>query len=191
MYRELAYDGEAPPSLWSMAVPGTVARLGSFAKSLAPGLRLGWLTADAALVRRIVGGGLLDSGGGVNHFTALTVAQMGMLGLYDEQVATLRATYRARRDALLGALAEYLPSGCTWTMPHGGFFVWVRLPEGTDAAELLPHAEAAGVSYVPGARFHLDGCGANTLRLAWSLYGEEELREGARRLGHCLRDFLG
>jgi DNA-binding transcriptional MocR family regulator len=186
VYRELAYDGDAPPSLWSMAAPGTVARLGSFAKSLAPGLRLGWLTADAALVRRIVGGGLLDSGGGLNHFTALAVAQMGMLGLFDEQVARLRATYRARRDALLDALMEYLPHGCTWTKPHGGFFVWVRLPEGTDAAALLPRAEAAGVSYVPGARFHLDGRGANTLRLAFSLYAEDDLREGARRLGRAL-----
>ena len=187
VYRELAYNGAAPPSLWSMAPPGTVARLGSFAKSLAPGLRLGWLTADAALVRRIVGGGLLDSGGGINHFTALAVAQIGVLGLYDQQVARLRATYCARRDALLGALAEDLPPECAWTKPHGGFFVWVRLPEGMDAAALLPHAEEAGVSYVPGARFHLDGRGANTLRLAFSLYAEDELRDGARRLGRAIQ----
>ena len=67
VYRELSYDGPAPPSLWSIAPPGVVVRLGSFAKSLAPGLRLGWLTADAALVARIVGSGLLDSGGGTNQ----------------------------------------------------------------------------------------------------------------------------
>jgi DNA-binding transcriptional MocR family regulator len=106
VYRELAYDGAAPPSLWSMGAPGTVARLGSFAKSLAPGLRLGWLTADAALVRQIVGGGLLDSGGGVNHFTALTVAQLGALGLYDEQVARLRAA--ARRAGGLSAVRLHM-----------------------------------------------------------------------------------
>ena len=75
VYRELAYEEPAPPSIWSMAPPGVVARLGSFAKSLAPGLRLGWLTADAAMARRTTGSGVIDSGGGVNHFTAMVVAQ--------------------------------------------------------------------------------------------------------------------
>ncbi len=191
VYRELSYDGPAPASLWSMAPAGRVVRLGSFAKSLAPGLRLGWLTADAATVARIADGGLLDSGGGVNHFTAMAVAALCEAGDFDAQVERLRAAYRERRDALVAALREHLPPSCAVDSPAGGFFVWVRLPQGADASALLPAAERAGVSYIPGARFHLDGAGANTLRLAFSLYGPAELREAARRLGGALSELLG
>ncbi|HWQ14553.1 MAG TPA: PLP-dependent aminotransferase family protein [Roseiflexaceae bacterium] len=187
VYRELAYDAPPPPSLWSLAPPGTVARLGSFAKTLAPGLRLGWITAGAADVARITGCGLLDSGGGLNHFTAVTVSALCAAGDFDAQVARLRAAYRERRDALATALRAHLPPGCAVHPPGGGFFQWVQLPEGLDAAELLPRAEATGVAYIPGARFHLDGRGANTLRLAFSLYPPAELREAARRLGEALR----
>jgi DNA-binding transcriptional MocR family regulator len=190
VYRELAYDAPAPPSLWRLAPPGVVARLGSFAKTLAPGLRLGWITAHPADVARITGGGLLDSGGGLNHFTAVTVGAVCTSGDFDAQVARLRAAYRERRDALAGALREHLPPGCELQAPGGGFFQWVRLPAGLDAAELLPHAEAAGVAYIPGARFHLDGGGANTLRLAFSLYPPAELREAARRLGMAVRSHI-
>jgi DNA-binding transcriptional MocR family regulator len=186
VYRELAYDGAAPASLWSQASPGTVVRLGSFAKSIAPGLRLGWLTADPALVARIVGSGLLDSGGGVNHFTAMAVAQFCAAGLFEAQGERLRAAYRARRDALIRALGEHMPPGFQCASPAGGFFAWATLPAGQDTAALLPHAEAAGVAYLPGARFSLDGGGANALRLAFSLYTPEELSEAARRLGLAL-----
>src|SRR5215213_2013362 len=153
VYRELSYDGPAPPSLWSLATPETVVRLGSFAKSLAPGVRLGWLTAGTKIAGRLIGSGLLDSGGGVNHFTSLMVTAFCASGQYDQQVVQLCASYRTRRDALLAGLAAHLPPACTWTKPAGGFFVWVRLPEGVDATALLPRAEAAGVSYIPGARF--------------------------------------
>ncbi len=186
-YRELAYDGPAPPSLWSLARPGTVIRLGSFAKSVAPGLRLGFLTADSATIERIRGGGLLDSGGGINHFTANVVAAFCEDGGFAAQGTHLRAAYRARRDALAAALAEYLPPSCEWALPTGGFFIWVRLPEGCDAQALLPAAIAAGVGYAPGPRFHLDGSGANMLRLAFGLYPPDELVESARRLGGILR----
>ena len=186
-YRELAYDGPAPPSLWSRAPTGTVIRLGSFAKAVAPGLRLGYLTADAATIERFRGGGLLDSGGGINHFTANTVAAFCADGGFPAQGERLRAAYRARRDALAAALAAHLPPGCAWALPAGGFFIWLRLPEGRDAAALLPRAVAAGVGYAPGQRFHLDGSGSNFLRLAFGLYPAEELAEAARRLGGVLR----
>ncbi|MDQ2995695.1 MAG: PLP-dependent aminotransferase family protein [Chloroflexota bacterium] len=188
VYRELSYDGPALPSLWSLAAPDTVVRLGSFAKSLAPGVRLGWLTAGPTIAGRLIGSGLLDSGGGVNHFTSLIVAAFCASGQYDQQITQLRAAYRIRRDALLAGLGAHLPPGCTWTTPGGGFFVWVRLPEGMDAAALLPRAEAAGVAYLPGARFHTGGGGANTLRLAFSLYDPDELVEAARRLGGVIRE---
>lgn len=187
VYRELAYDGPAPPSLWSLAPPGVVVRLGSFAKSLAPGLRLGWLTGGAGLVSRLAGCGLLDSGGGVNHFASLVVSELCTAGAFEAQGERLRAAYQARRDMLLEGLATSLPAGCTVAPPGGGFFVWVQLPPGSEAAALLPHAEAAGVAYLPGGRFHLDGTGQATLRLAFSLYPPDDLREAARRLGAVLR----
>jgi 2-aminoadipate transaminase len=190
VYRELSYDSPALPSLWSLAAPDTVVRLGSFAKSLAPGVRLGWLTAGPNIAGRLIGSGLLDSGGGINHLTSLMVTAFCASGQYDQQIARLRDSYRARRDALLAGLAADLPASCTWTTPGGGFFVWVRLPEGLDAAALLPRAEAAGVAYLPGALFHNGGGGTNTLRLAFSLYDPDELAEAARRLGRVIREAI-
>jgi DNA-binding transcriptional MocR family regulator len=190
VYRELSYDAPALPSLWSLAAPDTVVRMGSFAKSLAPGVRLGWLTAGPAIAGRLIGSGLLDSGGGVNHFAALVVTAFCLSGQYDQQIEQLRASYRARRDALLEGMSTHLPPGCQWNAPGGGFFVWVRLPEALDAGELLPRAEAAGVSYIPGARFYTGGGGARALRLAFSLYEPDELIDAASRLGNVIREAL-
>jgi len=183
VYRELWYEVPPPPPLYSLVPAGPVVRLGSFSKVLAPGLRLGWMLASPEIVRRCTGSGLLDSGGGVNHFTAHVVAALMELGLLDRQVERLRAAYRERRDALLAGLAKYLPEGCHWVSPGGGFFVWLRLPAGVDSEVFLPVAEAAGVSFVPGARFFTGGGGGEYCRLAFTLVSLEELEEGARRLG--------
>lgn len=190
VYRDLAYDGPPPPSLWSLAPAGVVARLGSFSKTVAPGLRLGWLTAAPSLVERLADSGLRDSSGGVNHFTAMAVAALCGAGGYEVSVARLTAAYRTQRDALLGALAEHLPPGAAWARPAGGFFVWITLPVGVDAAALLPRAEAAGVSYLPGERFYLEEGGRSALRLAFTRYGPDALAEAARRLGGILSGAL-
>jgi DNA-binding transcriptional MocR family regulator len=191
VYRHLWYDAPPPPSLFSLAPAGRVIRLGSFSKLLAPGLRLGWLTGSPELVRRCAGSGLLDSGGGVSHFVAHGVAAYLDLGLLDSHVERLQATYRRRRAALLDALARHLPAGCRWSAPGGGFFLWLQLPAGCDSAALLPAAERAGVAYVPGDRFFPGGGGERYLRLAFSLLSEEELAEGARRLGNLLGEAYG
>ena len=190
VYRELWYDAVPPPAMFRLAGPATVVRLGSFSKVLAPGLRLGWLMAPAAIVRRCTGSGVLDSGGGVNHFTAHAVAAYLALGLLDAHVERLRNAYRPRRDALLDALARYLPPGIGWVRPGGGFFIWVCLPEGIDSGALLPAAEAAGVSYLPGRLFCSDGGGQRYLRLAFALLPAAELEEGARRLGNVIATAL-
>ena len=185
VYRHLWFDAPPPPPLSDLA-PDHVIRLGSFSKLLAPGLRVGWLIAPPAVVRRCAGSGLLDSGGGASHFAAHVVAAFMELGGFDAHVEMLRAAYRARRDVLCDALVRHLPNGCQWRVPGGGFFVWVRLPEGVDAAALLPHAEAAGVSYVPGSRFCANGGCNATIRLAFTLLSPAEMEEGARRLGAVL-----
>ncbi len=186
VYRELAYDGPPPPSLWSQAPSGVVARLGSFSKSLAPGVRLGWMTAGPAIIQRLTDGGLLDSGGGINHFTALIVTLLCESGDYDAGVAQFCNVYRARRDALMGSLAQVLPQGCSWYTPGGGFFAWVILPEEMKSRELLPNVEAAGVSFIPGTKFHLDHQGENTLRLAFSYYPPAMLAEAGQILGDVI-----
>ncbi|RRR74615.1 MAG: PLP-dependent aminotransferase family protein [Candidatus Viridilinea halotolerans] len=186
-YGELWYDAPPAPAIYNLMPGGPITRLGSFAKVLAPGLRLGWMLADPTLVRRCTATGMLDSGGCVNQFTAHIVATLINQGQLDQHIANARAIWRSRRNTLLTALARHLPAGCTWHPILGGFFVWVRLPTHLDAAALLPIAEAAGVSYLPGTRFFATGGGHHYLRLSFSLLPPSELELGIARLSKVLR----
>lgn len=188
VYRELAFDAPAPPSLWSIARPGAVARLGSFSKSLAAGLRVGWITADAALIERLEFSGITDSGGGPNQFAAMTAAAYCLNGdAYDAQLTHLRDAYRARRDALIGAVRAHLP-GCTVKVPAGGLFAWIGLPPGVDGEALCARSEALGVSFLTGARFFADGQGgADSIRLCFALYPPETLIDAVQRIATALR----
>jgi DNA-binding transcriptional MocR family regulator len=138
---------------------------------------------------RLTEGGLLDSGGGINHFTALAVTLLCESGDFDAQIVRFRNTYRARRDALLTGFADFLPANCRWYVPAGGFFAWVMLPPSIKGADLLPVAEAAGLSFIPGQRFHLDGRGEHALRLAFSFYSPDSLTQAAELLGQTIARF--
>jgi DNA-binding transcriptional MocR family regulator len=185
-YRDLAYDGPAPPSLWSLSGGRGVVRLGSFAKTVAPGLRLGWITGPPDLVGRLSRLGYVHSGGGVNHTTAMTMAVFGTEGSYDRHVARLREQYAAQRDALVEALRAH---GLPVESPPGGWFVWLPLPAASPAEHLLPVAERHGVSYVPGSRFWVDGSGGDDrARLSFSRLPARDLAEAARRLAAAVRD---
>ena len=186
VYRELAYDHDAPPSLWTMDPGAPVLRLGSLSKSLAPGLRVGWVNARADLIERLDAAGVLDSGGSMAQFSACVAALVIADGAYDRHVARLRAVYAARRDALVAALREHVPAG-RFAVPGGGFFVWLEPPADVSATHLLPVAERHGLAFAPGSRFCTDG-GETHVRLAFSLYDEDRLAEGARRLGAALAD---
>ena len=185
VYRELGYDAPAPPSLWSLAPDGVVLRMGSFAKSLAPGIRLGWITGKSEHVQRIVNSGLRDSGGGVNHFAAMTIAAFCEQGMFDTQVEKLRATYRARRDALSEALVSELPEA-SFIKPGGGFFIWMNLPNGADTQVLRARAQEYGVDFLHGGRFFLDGRTTNSLRVAFTLYQPEALQQAVKRLAQVV-----
>jgi 2-aminoadipate transaminase len=189
VYRELSYEGEAPPALRTLDPEAPVVRLGSFSKSLAPGLRLGWLDAPAGLRESLAADGVLESGGCVSQFSAHVVAALLAADAYGAHAAALRLAYTSRRDALVAALREHLPAGCSFTTPGGGFFVWVTLPEGLTASALLPVAERHRVGFAPGGRFCTDG-DDTSLRLAFSLYDESSLAEGGRRLGAAVADAL-
>lgn len=186
-YRELSYDGPSRPSLWALDDSGSVIRLGSFAKSVAPGLRLGYVTASAEIATRIATGGLLDSGGGMNHFAATVLAEYAASGDYTRQVERFRSAYRTQRDRLLEGLKAHLPEGASWSRPGGGYFVWVELPHGIGADQLLPVAAARGMAFLPGHRFFLDDRAAPAaLRLAFSMYPAETLEEATADLGEAI-----
>jgi 2-aminoadipate transaminase len=187
VYRELAYDGPALPSLWCLAPSDCVIRLGSFSKTLAPGMRLGWMSAPEPIAQRIIDCGMRDSGGGPSHFSAMVMAELCQSGDYDRHVAALCQAYPVQRDALHAAIDEYLPAGTRTIKPKGGYFSWVELPEQYVVRDILPRAEAAGVSFLPGERFvqHQSGP-SNTLRFAFSFYQPAVLREGVQRLASVL-----
>ncbi|MFY1692573.1 PLP-dependent aminotransferase family protein [Plantactinospora sp. WMMB782] len=185
-YRELAYPAPAPPSLFSAAEPGTVVRIGSFAKSVAPGLRLGWLTGARSTVGAVTERGYVDSGGGVNHASALTMAEFAAGGAYRRHVAAIRVRYRRQRDALVAAVREELPQA-EFGLPGGGWFLWLRLPHPHAGTALLPYAQAAGVGYVPGRKFFVADTGHRHLRLSYSMCDPETLAEAVRRLAGAYR----
>jgi 2-aminoadipate transaminase len=188
-YRELFYEQPAPPSLWRLAGGSPVVRIGSFAKTVAPGLRLGWINAAPEIIGRLAGLGYVDSGGGVNHSVAMTMAVFGAGGGYDAHLTAVRAAYRMQRDALVAALRDHLP-GVDVPVPGGGWFIWLPLPTGVDAAALLPHAERNGTSFVPGPRFFADGAGGtDRLRLSFSHLAPGDLAEAAARLGAAMHPF--
>jgi 2-aminoadipate transaminase len=191
VYRELWFSAPPPSSIGVVDPAAPVLRMGSFSKSLAPGLRLGWISGPSALVGRIVDGGVLASGGGLNPMIALAVAEYAEAGKYTSNVARLRDVFRSRSAALVGAIREALPDA-TLAEPEGGYFVWLRLPGGLSATSLLSAADAAGITYQPGTRFDAsDTIDPSWLRLSFARYGEDDLVEGARRLGQVVGEASG
>lgn len=192
-YRSLRFEGEPTPSLQALDAQrkgsldaSRVVYLGTFSKTIAPGLRIGWICASRALIRRLV---LVMQASSLN---VSVINQQAMLDLAEACEAGLVraaiACYRAKRDAMLAALEAHMPKSVRWTRPEGGLFVWATLPEGVSGAALLPRAVSeAKVAFVPGGAFHHDGSGANTIRLSYSLPSEDEIAQGVRRLASLLR----
>ncbi|MCX4629341.1 PLP-dependent aminotransferase family protein [Streptomyces sp. NBC_01443] len=181
-YGDLRFEGAEVP--WLAAHPGAedrTALLGSFSKITAPGLRLGWLRAPAALRRAAV---VTEQAADLHTSTVDQLAAAHYLRDVDldAHVATVRTAYRARRDALLAGLGAALPAGSAWNRPEGGMFVWARLPEGHDATGLLKEAISRDVAFVPGAPFYTGTPDPRTLRLSFTTHTPEEIEEGLARL---------
>ncbi|MEW2136848.1 PLP-dependent aminotransferase family protein [Streptomyces sp. NPDC005409] len=181
-YGDLRYEGSDVP--WLASHPGAqdrTALLGSFSKVMAPGLRLGWLRAPAGLRRAAV---VAKQAADLHTSTVDQLAAAHYLAAVDldAHLATVRAAYRERRDALLGGLGEALPAGSEWNRPEGGMFVWARLPQEHDAARLLKSALAHDVAFVPGAPFYTGPADPRTLRLSFTTHTPQEIAEGLRRL---------
>ncbi|GHH20498.1 PLP-dependent aminotransferase family protein [Streptomyces lanatus] len=184
-YGELRYDGEHVP--WIASYPGAEDRtvlLGSLSKVMAPGLRLGWLRAPAALRRACA---VAKQAADLHTPTVNQLAAARCLGALDTHVARVRDVYRERRDAMLAGLPAALPEGSSWNRAEGGMFLWARLPESYDTTELLPEVVRHDVAYVPGAPFYAGEPDRATLRLCFVTQTPEEIGEGLRRLGEGLR----
>jgi len=182
-YRELSFEGDSLPSLWSLG-PDIVVQAGTTSKTLFPGVRLGWAAGPAGVVDRLVAAKqLTDQCAGALGQRLLE--ECDRRGWVDEQVARSRALYRRKCERMLAALKRSMPAAARWTTPRGGFFSWLTLP-GVDTVELAGRAAEKGVAVVPGTLFFTDDRGTDSLRLSFSLVDEEKIDDGIERLGSLL-----
>ncbi len=189
-YYEIRFDGEFPPAIKSYDDCGRVIFLGSFSKTLCPGIRLGWVVADNKLIERyrVLKEATDFQAGTVAQYQAVTFLQDYSL---EDHLNISRNVYRGRRDAALAAIEEYFPSGVTYTRPSGGYFIWVEAP-GINATETVVYAmNEIGVAYVPGESFYATDPRADTLRLSYSQMTEAKIDEGIQRLGRLLGELSG
>lgn len=191
-YQSLRYDGDHIPPILALEIArkGDINETrtiycGSFSKTMAPGLRVGFIVANAPVIRKLV---LMKQAADlhsstINQMAIHMVAEKG----FDAQVAKIGKVYSRRRNCMLAALAKYMPENTRWTKPEGGMFIWVTLPEGMDGAKLLAKSlETAKVAFVPGQAFFADGSGANTLRMSFSRADDQSIEEGIRRLADLI-----
>ena len=178
-YGMLGFEDQTMPALQTYNPDGVV-YLGSFSKTFAPGYRVGWALAPHAVTQRLTL---------ANENAVLSPTKVGQISIaeylrtYDwmKQIKEYRAMYRERRDAMLDALSTHLPQ-CSWNVPTGGFYTWVRLPEGLDAKAMLPRATKHLVAYVSGTAFYANDEGGDHMRLSFCYPTPENIREGVRRL---------
>lgn len=195
-YQSLRYDGTALAPIMALEVVRTgdinacrTIYCGSFSKTLAPGLRVGWAVAAKPVIAQMV---LLKQAADLHSATLnqMVVHRVARDG-FPAQVARIKTTYKARRDHMLAALATHMPAGVTWTKPEGGMFIWLTLPDHLDGATLLAQSlETQRVAFVPGRAFFADGSGGNTLRLSFSRTDAATIDAGIARLGTLLNAAL-
>lgn len=196
-YQSLRYDGDPIPPILALEIAEKghindtrTIYCGSFSKTLAPGLRVGFIVANAPVIRKLV---LMKQAADLHSSTInqMAISDVAERGL-DAQVAKIKAAYSKRRDCMLTALEKYMPKGTSWTKPEGGMFIWITLPEGMDGAKLLAKSlETAKVAFVPGKAFFADGSGANTFRVSFSCANEQMIEDGIGRLGALISAEIG
>jgi 2-aminoadipate transaminase len=195
-YGDLWFD-QAPPAPLTARNPEGGIYLGSFSKVLAPGLRMGFLVAPKAVYPKLLQAKQAADlhSPGFNQRLIFEVMQNGFL---DRHVPTIRALYKAQRDAMLQALAQHFPDAAsqpeqslTWNTPAGGMFLWARLPAGMNAVDLLPHAVDKGVAFVPGAPFYADHGDPRTMRLSFVTPSVDEIHRGVAALAQAIQQQRG
>ncbi len=184
-YGELRFEGQDVPPIISLHKENVI-YLSTFSKTLAPGLRLGWIIAPERVVSKLVlmkQGADLHTGTFVQH-VANDICQRGIL---KRHVYKIRAEYHKRRDVMLAAMEQAFPAEAQWTRPQGGLFLWVRLPERVDTGELFHVALEEKVAFVPGYVFYPNGGGQNTMRLNFSCMKPDQIEQGIQRLGRAIK----
>jgi 2-aminoadipate transaminase len=182
-YRELGFVGQALPSLWALA-PDVVVQAGTTSKTLFPGVRLGWAVAPPRVATRLVSAKqTTDQCAGA--FGQRLFEEFERRGWIDEQLVLSRTLYERKCTRLLAALERSMPESAHWTTPHGGFFSWLTLPN-VDTTELARRAVERSVGLVPGSLFFPDGRGDDSMRLSFSLVGEEQIDDGVGRIASIL-----
>ena len=183
-YGLLGFDDEPLRALRAEDAEGVV-YLGSFSKTFASGVRVGWAVAPPAIRDKLI---LAAESAVLCHpmLSQLAVREYFNTQPWREQIKDFRELYRQRRDAMLESLNAQLSSSCYWTVPDGGFYVWLKLPEGVHSKAMLPRAVSSRVAYVPGTGFYADGGGADHLRLSYCFPEPDRIREGVRRLASVI-----
>jgi len=188
VYRDLSFEGAVPASFYALADGNGVMSIGSFSKTLAPGLRLGWLVGSEEAIQRCVNCGTTQMGGGANPFAAHIVAEYCRSGYWQEHITRVRSLYKMRRDVALAALDKYMPAGVRWTHPAGGFFIWLALPRDVFAQDVKRLALSEGVALAAGEGFFVNATdGEYHLRLAYSCASPDDIDAGIRILGQVIR----
>jgi len=185
-YGELRFSGTRLPPVYAQR-PVNSMLLGTFSKVAAPGFRLGWIVADGEIMERLViakQAADLHTG----SLDQMIVYQFLADNDFEAHVRRISALYGEQCRTMQAAIARYFPAGVQVTSPEGGMFLWVTLPEGVSASELLKRSVERKVAFVPGAAFYVDGSGENTLRLNYSNADPETIEEGIKRLGECIAE---
>ena len=187
-YSELGFSGPARPSLWSLA-PDVVLQAGTFSKIFAPGFRMGWAAGPAEIITALAVA-KQNSDQCAGALGQRMLEEYGRSGQLDTQIVKSRALYERRATLTTKALTTHMPDGTTWTVPDGGFYVWVTAPDGVDTVALSAAARARKVAYVPGRPFYPGEDGSAQIRLAYSRVADDLIDEGIRRIGEVLRTAL-
>lgn len=186
-YAGLIFEGEVPPWLWTLDRDNLVLHCGTFSKTLAAGLRLGWIGGPPELISKVAA---LKVDGGTSPFAGNIAARYAQDGRLEKHILKLREIYRRKRDRTLAGLERYMPDGARWTNPQGGFFIWMELPERLDTVKMLRDAITAGVNYTPGPACFASRKGKNTIRLAFSHVPLDQIEPGLRILGEVIERHL-
>lgn len=188
-YGDLRFEGEIPPSLKAFDTEGRVIFLGTFSKTFCPGMRIGWVIADAPILQKY---NFIKQGADLQSSTIAQREMDKFLEMYDldAHIANLIKVYRNRRDVMMEAIKEHFPSNVKYTYPEGGLFTWVVLPEHISARDIAPKALENNVAFVPGGSFFPNGGNENTFRLNYSNMPEDKIKEGIARLGKVLKEML-
>lgn len=184
-YGLLGFDRPSPNAMRAEDSENVI-YLGSFSKTISPGLRVGWALVPPSLKEKLV----IASESSIlcpSNFTQLTISNYLASQPWRDQIASFCNLYRVRRDAMLESLTDYFPASATWTKPGGGFYVWVNLPPEIDTKAMMPKAIVAKVAYVPGTAFYADGLGSWSMRLSYCYPTPERIREGVKALGGVIK----